>query len=260
MNAPATAAATPLASPVAGPLRALLRTELLLLRRNGPAALLAVITPLVFGFLLARGFGDDDLNGVAGIVGSTAMAAVFSVHYHLTAVFATRRQDGVLQQLRAGVLTDRTILLGTTLGSLTVFATQALVLIGFGVLVLGLPLPAQPLTMLIGLAGMAAVLAALAVALSGVTRSAEAALLTTLPTITLMLATPGVIIPAAHVGPVPHAIGMITPVGAATALLRDGWTGTGLFDALPAIGVLCAWFLAAALLGRRLMRWAPRRG
>lgn len=238
----------------------LLRMEMLLLRRNWTAAAIALVTPLVFGFLLARGFGDDDVSGIAGVAAAIGMAAAFVVHHHLTAVFATRRQEGVLQRLRAGIPTDRTIGVGIALGGAAVFAAQA---VGFGVLVLGQPWPAHPLTVLVGLVGVTAVLAALAAALSGLTRTSEAALLTTLPTVTLMLATPGVIVPAAHVGALPYAIGWSTPLGAATALLREGWLGgpgTSLFDALPAAGVLLGWLAAALLLASRFMRWAPRRG
>lgn len=267
MNPTANDTATVPAPP--GALAALVRMELLLLRRNWTAVLIAVVTPLVFGFLYARGFGDDAVAGVAGLVSVIGMSAAFSVHYHLTAVFATRRQEGVLKRMRAGVLDDATILAGTALGGIAVFAVQVVVLVGFGVLVLGLPVPAHPLTMLLALVPVAAVPAALAAALSGLTRSPEAALLTTLPTVTLFLATPGVLLPAAHVGQVPYAIGWFTPLGAGTELLRDGWLGsvggarvsaiTGLVDGLPALGVLAVWLVLGVLLARRLVRWDPRR-
>lgn len=265
-NATATQAAGP--TPLR-PLAALVRMELLLLGRNWTAALIAVVTPLVFGFLYARGFGDDAVTGVAGLVSAIGMAVAFSVHYHLTAVYATRRQEGVLKRLRAGILDDRTVLTGTALGAITVFAVQVIVLVGFGVFALGLPAPAHPVTMLLGLVPLTVVLAALAAALSGLTRSSEAALLTTLPTITLFLATPGVLLPAAHVGPLPYTIGWYTPLGAGTELLRNGWLGSrdgepvsavaGLLDGLPAMGVLLAWLVVAVLLARRLVRWDPRR-
>jgi ABC-2 type transport system permease protein len=226
MTTTTTATTTSRPRDIPGPLTTLARMELLLLRRNWTAATLGVVTPLVFGFLLARAFGDDPANRVAGVTAALAMAGVFSVHYHLTAVYATRRQEGVLKRLRAGVLDDRRILVGTALGGLAVFGVQLLVLVGFGVLVLGLPVPAHPITMLLGVVPAAVVLAALAAALSGLTRSSEAAMLTTLPTMTLFLATPGVLLPAAHVGPLPYTIGWFTPLGAATELMRDGWLGT----------------------------------
>ena len=260
MSAPTTTR-TRLTPDAPGPLNALLRMELLLLRRNWTAALVAAVTPLLFGFLLARAHSDDPVTGVHGVAGAMGMAAVFSVHYHLTAVYSSRRQEGVLKRLRAGVLDDRTILLGTALGGLAVFAAQAVLLVAFGVLVLGLPLPAQPWTMLAGVVLCGAVLAALSAALSGVTRSSEAALLTTLPSVSVFLATPGVLIPVAVVGSVPALVGLLLPLGSMTELVRSGWLGTaGPAGALSSIGVLVLWLVVAALAARRLVRWDPRRG
>jgi ABC-2 type transport system permease protein len=247
---------------VPGPLAALLRMELLLLRRNWTAALMAVVTPLLAGFLFARAHSDDPMAGVYGMAGAITMAGVFSVHYNLTAVYATRRQEGVLKRLRAGVLTDRTILAGTALGGLVVFALQVVLLLVFGVVVLGLPVPAQPWTMLAGLVLGAAVLAAISAALSGLTSSSEAALLTTLPTVSVFLMTPGVLIPMGMVGAVPALVGGLLPSGAMTELVRVGWLGTaaGPLGVLPAAGVLLAWLLVMAYAAKRLVRWDPRQG
>ena len=248
-----------------GALAAIVRMELILLRRNWTAALLAAVTPLLIGFLLARAHSDDPVDRVHGVAGAIGMAAVFSVHYHLTAVYATRRQEGVLKRLRAGVLTDRTILLGTALGGLVVFAAQAVLLVVFGVVVLGLPVPAQPLTVVVGLVLGAAVLAGLSAALSGLTRNAEAALLTTLPSVSVFLMTPGVLVPVTMVGAGPALAGSLLPVGAMTQLVRAGWLGTpagvdGLLAALPYVGVLVGWLVVAGLNAQSLVRWDSRQG
>jgi ABC-2 type transport system permease protein len=250
------------ATPTApGPMAALARMELLLLRRNWTAATVAAVTPLLSGFLLARAHNDDVVSGVHGLAGAIGMAGVFSVHYHLTAVYATRRQEGVLKRLRAGVLPDRTILVGTALGGVAVFAAQAMLLVAFGVGLLGLPAPAQPWTLLVGLALGTAVLAALSAALSGLTRHSEAALLTTLPTVSLCLATPGVLVPVAAVDGIPALIGSLLPLGAVTELLRDGWLGSATAaSVLAPVGVLLVWLLVALAAARRLVRWDPRRG
>jgi ABC-2 type transport system permease protein len=253
---------TQTATPTApGPMAALARMELLLLRRNWTAATLSAVTPLATGFLLARAHSDDPVSGVHGVAGAIGMAAAFSVHYHLTAVYASRRQDGVLKRLRSGVRGDRTILVGTALGGAVVFAAQAVLLVAFGVGVLGLPVPAQPWTLLVALGLGTAVLAGLSAALSGLTRSSEAALLTTLPTVSICLLTPGVLVPVAAVSGVPALIGSLMPLGAATALLRDGWLGTASAGSVSApVGVLLAWLVVAVVAARRLVRWDPRQG
>ncbi len=247
---------------------ALVRMELILLRRNWNATLLAVVTPLLTGFLLARAHGDGVVLGVYGIAGAIGFTVLFSVHYHLTTVYAARRQELVLKRLRAGQASGRTILAATALSGILVFIGQAVVLVAFGLLTLDLPLPANPLTMMLTMFLGAAVLAALAAALSGVTRSSEAAMFTTMPSTMLLLATPGVL---AQPGTLPQSIesvGAYLPLAPFVEVLQTGWLGRaggvelsflgGIVDALPSLGLLTSWLVLALLAARYFFRWEPR--
>ncbi len=248
---------------------ALVRMELILLQRNWTATLLAGVTPLLFGVLLARGHGDGVVLGVYGIAGAIGMVALFSVHYHLTTVYAARRQELVLKRLHAAQPSSRTILTATALSGILVFIGQAVVLMTFGLLILDLPAPANPLTMLLVMVLGAAVLAALSAALSGVTRSAEAAMFTTLPSTMVLLATPGVLAPPGALPQSIEAFGAYLPLAPFVDVLRTGWLGRdadgaelsflgGVADAVPSLGVLAAWLVLAVLAAKYLFRWEPR--
>jgi ABC-2 type transport system permease protein len=231
--------------------------------------LLSVVTPLMVGVLLIS--GDYDTEGAvpkaAGVVG---MLAVFGVHHHLTTVYASRRQEMVLRRLRAGLPSDRTILVGAASATVLVFLVLSVLLVAYGVLVLDMPVPANPLTMLLAVLLGSAVLAAFGAALSAVTHSTEAAMLTTLPTMAIFLLTPGVLV---SLGALPEGIENVAsylPMGAFTEVLRTGWLGHEIggrdlgfagssVDALPWLAVLVGWLAIAAALTKRYFRWEPRR-
>ncbi|MGH3875443.1 MAG: ABC transporter permease [Actinophytocola sp.] len=249
-------------------LTALVRMELLLLRRNLAATVMSVVTPLVVAVLLIS--GDYDTEGrVARVSGVIGMIAVFCVHHHLTTSYASRRQEMVLKRLRAGLPSGPTILAGAASAAVLIFLAQAVLLIGYGVLVLDMPVPVNPLTMLLAMLLGAAVLAALAAALSAVTRSAEAAMLTTLPTVTIFLLSPGVLLPLGVLPESVESVAAYLPMGPFTEVLRTGWLGHELggsdpsfvestLSALPWLAGLAMWLLIAADLTRRCFRWEPR--
>jgi ABC-2 type transport system permease protein len=250
-------------------LGALVRMELLLLRRNMTASVMSVVTPMVIGVVLVSGNYDTD-GAVAKTAGVIAMMAVFSVHHHLVTAYAARRQEMVLKRLRAGLPKDATILVGAASSTLLVFLLQAVVLVGYGMVVHDLPLPVNPVTMLLAVLLGSAVLGALAAVLSAVTRSSEAAMLTTLPTVGIFLMSPGVLLPFGTMPPVVEDIAMYLPMSPFTEVLRTSWLGyetgggadLGLLGttvaALPWLGVLLAWLAISAWLTKRYFRWEPR--
>jgi len=182
---------------------ALLRFETLALRRNRTASAMSVATPLGVGIVLAGGYDGGAADGIARMASVLALVVVLAVHHHLVTVYAARRQELVLKRLRAGLPADGTILVGAAISTIGIFLIQAVILAGYGVLALDLPAPENPLFILLALVLGAAVMAAFAAALSAITRTSEAAMLTSLPTSALFLATPGALIP---VGTLPDGV------------------------------------------------------
>lgn len=247
---------------------ALIRMELLLLRRNPTATTLSVLTPLAAGIALISGDRDTDdaVTKAAGVIG---MIAVFGVHHHLTTVYASRRQEMVLRRLRAGLPSDRTILVGAASATVLIFLALSVLIVVYGVLVLGMPVPANPLTMLMAMLLGAAVLAAFGAALSAVTHSTEAAMLTTLPTVAIFLLAPGVLVPLGALPDSIEDIASFLPMGPFTEVLRTGWLGHEIggpdlsfagstADALPWLAVLAAWLVIAVAVTKRHFRWESR--
>jgi ABC-2 type transport system permease protein len=237
---------------------ALMRMELLALRRNKTATAMAVVTPLAVGMVLAGAYDGGSVAGVERMASVLALSVVLGVHHHLVTVYASRRQELVLKRLRAGLPSDGTILAGAAAATLGIFLIQAVILAGYGVIVLGLPAPENPLFILLALALGAAVMAAFSAALSAITVSSEAAMLTSLPTSAIFLLTPGALIPLGTLPDNVEAIARHLPLGSFTEVIREAWLGYGVLDMLPALGVLAIWLALASLLARAVFRWEPR--
>lgn len=249
---------TPQVPGTATQLLALLRMELLALRRNKTAAAMGVVTPLAIGLVLAGDKDDGAAPGVENMASVLCLVVVLAVHHHLVTVYASRRQELVLKRLRAGLPSDITILAGAAVATLAIFVAQAVILIGYGVLVLGLPTPANPAFVLAALVLGAAVMAAFSAALSAITLSSEAAMLTSLPTSALFLATPGALVPLGALPDGVEPVARYLPLGPFAELMREGWLGAGVLDMLASLGVLAAWLLLASLLAHAVFRWEPR--
>jgi ABC-2 type transport system permease protein len=254
-------------------LAALFKMELLLLLRNRVATTMVAILPLGIAFIRLR---EYEVGSVGAAAAATRLASllgiipVLFIHHHLVTVYATRRQELVLKRLRAGLASERTILAGAASASVALCLVQALLFAGYGVLGLGLPMPANPLTILLALLLIAALMTTFSAVMSTVTRSSEAAMVTTFPTMGLFLATPGMLVP---LGALPERVEAITwflPLGPFAELVRDGWLGqdrdgtgltflAGLLDALPGLTVMSGWLVLSLIAVKWLFRWEPRR-
>ncbi|MEU7935574.1 ABC transporter permease [Micromonospora echinofusca] len=250
---------------------AMLKMELLALRRSWTSTAMSVVTPLMIALLLVSEYRGQTVPGVRRVVSVTTLIMVFLVHHHLTTVYASRRQELVLKRLRAGLASDRTILFGTASSTVAIFLAQFLALAVYAVLVLDLPMPRNPLVMVVALLFGSSIMAAFSAALSAITRSSEAAMLTTLPTVVIFLATPGALLP---LGALPESLERVLwflPNGPFTEVMRVGWLGrtdegqtlsfAGTFiETLPSFGVLLVWLVVSLLMAGRYFRWEPRHG
>lgn len=239
-------------------LTALLRMELRALRRNRTASIVSVAAPLAIGILLAGQYQGGADGGVARMGSMLALVGVLAVHHHLITVYAARRQELVLKRLRAGLLSDGAILAGTAAGTVLLFVLQSACLAIYGVAVLGLPVPANPLLLVVALTLAAAVLAVSAAALSAVTRSSEAAMLTSLPTVVLFLAAPGALVPLGSLPARVEEIARYSPMASFSTVVRDAWLGDEGLQTLLALAAVTVWALLGWALARAVFRWEPR--
>ena len=248
-------------------LASLFRMEMLLLRRNMTSAVLIVLLPLIIGTARLGGsdVGADPSAVVDRMASAFGLIAVIFVHHHLVTVYATRRQELVLKRLRAGLPSDWTIISGAAIGALVIFIVQAAMLAEYGVSVLDLPVPQNPLSILLALLLVGAMMATVSAVMSAVTRSAESAMLTKLPTMALFLLTPGVLVPYGALPATVEKAAWFTPLGAVRRS-RPRWLGvdgeSGLVSSvvgtLPGIGVMIGWLALTMLMVQQWFRWLPR--
>lgn len=253
---------------------ALAWSEVLLLRRNALAVMIAVALPI--GVVLGLR-SSAELMAIAGADPGAAIATTVTavslnlfVYYHLVTALVARREELVLKRLRTGEATDVQILAGAAAPAVAVAWGQA-ALAGLASAVLfGLPLPVNLL-----LIGPAVVLGSLvfvllATATTTVTSSVESAQLTTTPMLLIPLTFSGLYIPLADLPEPLEQLARLLPLTPVVELLRLGLSGTapdgstvdfaGSF--LPAVQpllVLLAWAGVGGLATRRWFRWEPRR-
>lgn len=283
MTAPVTApaatgerTATGRGTTTTGRLLALGRIEGTLLMRNRTALFMAVAMPVVMTTVLksildqqAADHPGLDLhavlvNGVAGLV------LLFVVYYNLTAAYVARRGELVLKRLRTGEARDLEILVGTALPSVALGLLECALIGGTGAARLGLPAPADPLLMVLGLLLATVLLIALAALTSAFTRTVETAGITTLPLLLLAQLGSGLLIPLEIMPDGLATACRALPTTPAFQLIRIGWFGTDgsgppdgfpgtWLQALPHLGLGLLWAAAAVWAAHRWFRWEPRR-
>jgi ABC-2 type transport system permease protein len=252
------------------------RLDLALLWRNRTALFTVFGLPVLFAAMLVPMKGQD-IGGVDGALlqgtGHLGFFLVFAVFMNLVTVFTARREDRTLKRLRGTALSDAEITGGSVLTATAMYAVQALALLAVLGIAFGGRFPADPLLLLAGLAGGAAVFAALAFAVSGITPNAEMAQLTVLPIMFGCMLGAGVMFPMDGLPEWLQRICRFVPLSPVVEIARTGYFGQDFYDhaAHPPVGVLEGWWTClrsfcvllfwAALargLATRWFRWEPR--
>lgn len=243
-------------------LLALFKMELRLLWRNRAAAVLVAGLPLVIAPMRLGGY---DVESVGSLAAATKLASILGilpvifVHHHLVTVYATRRQELVLKRFRAGLASGGTILTGAASATLALSLAHAVVIVAYAMVVLGFPAPANPVSVLLALLLLLGLMTTVSAVMSAVTTSSEAAMVTTAPTMALFLATPGMLVPFGAFPEQLERVAWFSPVGPFAELVRDGWLGGGVVEAVPGLAVMAGWLVLTVLLVSRFFRWEPRR-
>lgn len=234
--------------------------ELRLLLRRKVTAFSVVVLPL--GLVALTVYGPPPASPAEwGALASrhVLLLMVLSVYLVSLTVFTSRRQSLVLKRLRTTELGDRGILAGV-LGPVVLVGLAQTVVVLVSCLVAGSPAPADPALLVLGvLLGLAAATAA-GIATACLTRSVEAAQLTSLPVI--MAAMAGLFL-SASADPVTAGVGVALPLSGPADLVTRGWSGTGATVGdlpVPVLDVAGAalWVVVSLVAFSRWFRWEPR--
>ncbi|MEV8092869.1 ABC transporter permease [Kitasatospora sp. NPDC085879] len=250
--------------------------------RNRRSTFIGFLLPVLLNLVVAAPLRGKEIAGVSAAgyttVGFIGLALVTSFINLLNGLVA-RRDDLVLKRLRGTEVPATAIFAGQIGAGGAVVLLQVVVLGAVSVGWFGTALPADPLLLLLVLAGGYLLFAVLAVALSGVTPSAEAAPMVATPVLLLCMFGSGVVAPLASLPEWLRPAAHVLPLAPVVEGLRTAWFGRGFghetwggaplerldllhgwAHAAPSLLVIAAWVAAATVLGRRLFRWEPRRG
>ncbi|MFH8408982.1 ABC transporter permease [Streptomyces sp. NPDC018019] len=244
---------------------ALARAELTLLGRNKTTLFMALLMPLIMAFAMQRAVAEMPLQqnglsvGTVLLPGTIGFVLIFAVYSTVTGALVTRREELVLKRLRCGELTDREILAGTALPTVLIGLAQCLLLVVCGGLALKVGLPKAPHLLLLGVLLGMVIVVAMAAASTAITKSAEAAQLTTLPFVFISMGGSGMVVPLDILPDRIAAILELLPLSPVMGLVRDGWLGgADLTDMVKRLVIALAWAALAVFAVRKWFRWEPR--
>ncbi|WP_328293017.1 ABC transporter permease [Kineococcus sp. NBC_00420] len=239
----------------------LTRAELLLLRRNRTLMSITLIMPIsVIGlFSTLDGVGDGGNATALAIASLVGMLLLFVVYYNVLSASVARREEGVLQRLRTGEAADGEILVALAAPSVAITLVQSLVLAVAGAVVLGLPVPQNPVLTLAGILVGSAVFTGLALVTAVFSPTLESVQMTSLPVIGIAVLGAGLAMPLDALPESINRIAQFTPMSPVLDLVNAGWTGDPAgMDVLQAAGVALAWIVLTVVVVQRRFRWSPR--
>jgi ABC-2 type transport system permease protein len=258
----------PATTSTAAKVLALALAETKLVLRNRTVAVSAVFIPLVMGAFFAYSFtgngGDDPPPFLFAMAVASQLAVVIgmTVYVTTTTTLVARRHNRVLKRMRTSGISDGGLLVATVAPTAVIGLLQLLLFVPFNAY-MGVPVPADPLALVLAALGGLALTVTAALATTVVTSTPERAQITTLPLVFLVLgaAIAMAVVPADGwwqllVAVPGAAVGALAQYG----LLGGAWAAgaAGLPAVLPALVALVAWPVVFGLLARRSFRWDPR--
>jgi len=249
------------------------RAEMLLFWRNRTAAFTALVLPLsaIGVYTTVDGIAPDNVSANAFMLtGLLAFVVLFAVYYNLVTAYVARREELVLKRLRTGEVRDVEILAGTAIPALAIALAQSAVALAVGALVLDLPVPVNPIVLVVGLFAGIGLFVLLAAVSTAFTRTVELAQVSTTPIVIVCLLGSGAMVPLDALPDPVAQVARFVPLAPVVDLIRLGWVGStgsaapvgfgGAFAAaVVPLAILVGW-IALGLVGmRRWFRWEPRR-
>ncbi len=234
------------------------RYEVTLLLRNKVMLMNALIlTPLMilaFTGILGRA---GMLQPSDVLMMAVTWTSAFVVYINLTAIFVSRREDRVFARMETGEASKWEALIAAAIPSIVIMIIQLLIAgIAAKIMYQG-PLFARPVEAILGIILVIVTFVALAAATTSITKSVEAAQITTMPVALIAVFFSGSTLPMSFLPSFVQRLAELTPLNALSALIVPGadWS---LPNYAPLL-ILAAWAVVSVYLARRYMSFAPRR-
>ncbi|MET9555230.1 ABC transporter permease [Streptomyces sp. NPDC006645] len=250
----------------AGRLGALARAEMTLFVRNKTMLVTALLLPVGMLFSTKASLKNVNLDGTGlsvtdvALTGGIGMVLLLVVYMNLTSAYTARREELVLKRLRTGEVTDREILAGTALPAGALALTQCVLMIVVGIAFLDMSAPQRPELLVLGVLVGIGLMAALAAASAGFTRTVESAQISILPMLLISSLGSGLFVPLAAL---PDKVAMVCemlPMTGVVTLVRAGWLGgTSSGDLMMAGLNALVWSVLSVFAVKQWFRWEPRR-
>jgi ABC-2 type transport system permease protein len=240
-----------------------LRAEQRLFWRSRELAFFTFLLPIVFYFLLASAYGDDEVNGVdgykfllGGMIGYGAAATTFA---GLALLLVIRRESGVLKRLRATPLPGGTYIAAVLASIILIFLLEAVILVAIAHFVYDVSLPESLLSFAFVLLLGSGSFAALGVALTAVIKSAEGSSAVVNALYLPVSFISGAFFSEEAFPAALQAVGSILPLSHMIRLCRDivVYDDT-VVDHLSDVAVIAAWGIFGVIVAVRGFRWEPR--
>jgi ABC-2 type transport system permease protein len=239
-----------------------LRGEQQLFWRSRELAFFTFLLPILFFVLLGSVYGSDRIDEVkgsryllAGMLGYGVAATAFA---GLAISLVVRREAGVLKRLRATPLPPASYVGGVIGSTLFVYALEAVALVVLGRLLFGVPLPSRVFSLVLTLLLGAVAFAALALALTGLIRTAEGSSAVVNAIYLPMTFISGSFFSAHSFPRFVRAVADVLPLTYFIRLVRDVMLhGDEIWSRPGPVGVVAAWGAAGAILALRGFRWEP---
>jgi ABC-2 type transport system permease protein len=241
-----------------------LRSEQLLFWRSREAALFIFLFPLLL-FVLLGSVYTGKIYGVpapqallSGLIGYGCANTAFA---GLAITLVLRREQALLQRLRATPLPASTYVTAVLVSTLLVFALQTVALFCLGRILYGTPFPTAIGSLILAVIVGSTAFAALGVATASLIRSGEGSSAVVNFILLPMAFLTGAFGPTRHYPSFLRAIGDVLPLKYFVDLVNAIFLkGHAIWTKPLALVVLAAWGLGGLLVAVFKFRWEPREG
>jgi len=245
-----------------------LRGEQRLYWRSRELAFFTFIFPLLIFVLLGSVYGHDKIKSEGNVKGSSyLLAGVLGYGVAATALgglaiwLVIRREDGILKRVRGTPLPPATYLAAVLVSILIVYALEAIALILLARVLFHVGLPHRVFSLALAIVLGTLAFAAMALALSGLIRSAEGSS-AVVNAVYLPMAFISGSFWSVHSYPrALRAIADVLPLTYFIRLMRDiVLRNVEIWSRPEAVAIIAAWGAGGLVVALRRFRWEPREG